>query len=54
MLSNQLSNKSSEILILSVVTLMYVAMCAKADMYVPAFPEMVKHFATTEDKIQLI
>jgi DHA1 family bicyclomycin/chloramphenicol resistance-like MFS transporter len=33
---------------------MYIALCAEADMYVPAFPEMVEFFATTEDKIQLI
>ncbi len=29
-------------------------MCAEADIYVPAFPEMVNYFSTTEDKIQLI
>ncbi len=54
MFSNKLSQRTSELLVLSVVTLMYIALCAEADMYVPAFPEMVTYFSTTEDKIQLI
>lgn len=48
------SEKTTEFLILAVVTLMYIAMCAEADIYVPAFPQMVEFFNTTEDKIQLI
>lgn len=54
MLSNKLSTKFSEFTILAVVTLMYIALCAEADMYVPAFPQMVEYYSTTEDKIQLI
>ncbi len=54
MLFKSLSAKTTEFLILSVVTLMYIAMCAEADIYVPAFPQMVEYFSTTEDKIQLI
>lgn len=49
-----MSQKTSEFLLLGVITLMFIAMCAEADMYVPAFPEMVQYFSTTEDKIQLI
>lgn len=54
MLHNKLSEKMTEWLLLSVVTLMFIAMCAEADMYVPSFPEMVTYFSVTEDKIQLI
>lgn len=54
MLYKKLSGRTAELLLLSVMILMYIAMCAEADMYVPAFPEMVKYFSTTEDKIQLI
>jgi DHA1 family bicyclomycin/chloramphenicol resistance-like MFS transporter len=54
MFSKNLSARPLELTILSVVVLMYIALCAEADMYVPAFPEMVKFFSTTEDKIQLI
>jgi len=49
-----ISQKASEWMTLAVVTLMYIALCSEADMYVPAFPEMVNYFSTTEDKIQLI
>lgn len=54
MFSKSLSERRLELTILSVVILMYIALCAEADMYVPAFPEMVEFFSTTEDKIQLI
>ncbi len=54
MLSKSLSAKAAELWLLALVALMFIAMCAEADMYVPAFPEMVQYFSTTEDKIQLI
>lgn len=54
MFFKHLSAKTTEFCILAVVTLMYIAMCAEADIYVPAFPQMVEYFSTTEDKIQLI
>ena len=54
MLFKSLSAKTTEFCILAIVTLMYIAMCAEADIYVPAFPQMVDYFSTTEDKIQLI
>jgi DHA1 family bicyclomycin/chloramphenicol resistance-like MFS transporter len=54
MLYKEISEKPSEFLLLGIITLMFIAMCAETDMYVPAFPEMVTYFATTEDKIQLI
>lgn len=48
------SKKTTDFLILGTIILMFIAMCSEADMYVPAFPEMVHYFSTTEDKIQLI
>lgn len=54
MFSNKLSSRTSELCLLAIVILMYIAVCAEADIYVPAFPEMVQYFGTTEDKIQLI
>lgn len=54
MFTKNLSEKATASLILIVVTLMYIAMCSEADIYVPAFPQMVEYFSTTEDKIQLI
>jgi len=54
MLSNKLTSRASELCLLAIVILMYIAVCAEADIYVPAFPEMVQYFGTTEDKIQLI
>jgi len=52
-LSN-LSEKTKEKTLIGLVILMYVTMCAEADMYVPAFPEMIKYFGVGENKIQLI
>lgn len=41
--------------ILSVmVILMYICVCAEADIYVPAFPQMIKYFGVEEYQIQLI
>ncbi len=54
MLFEKISEKTSAFLMLMVVAIMYIAMCAEADIYVPAFPQMVDFFSTTEDKIQLI
>lgn len=33
---------------------MYIALCAEADIYVPAFPQMIDFFHVAENKIQLI
>lgn len=54
MFSKYLSERRLEVTLLSVIILMYIALCAEADMYVPTFPQMVDFFSTTEDKIQLI
>jgi MFS transporter, DHA1 family, multidrug resistance protein len=41
--------------ILSVmVILMYICVCAEADIYVPAFPQMIKYFGVAENEIQLV
>lgn len=54
MIFKHLSEKATEFWMLTVVIIMYIALCAEADIYVPAFPQMVEYFSTTEDKIQLI
>lgn len=41
-------------IIFVLVSLMYIAVCGEADMYVPAFPQMVRYFGTSEDQIQLV
>jgi DHA1 family bicyclomycin/chloramphenicol resistance-like MFS transporter len=51
---NNLSTKFYDLSLLILVTIMYVALCAEADMYVPAFPQMIKFFGVAENKIQLI
>jgi DHA1 family bicyclomycin/chloramphenicol resistance-like MFS transporter len=49
-----LPTKISDFILISLVTLMYVTLCAEADMYVPAFPQMIEYFGVAEYKIQLI
>jgi DHA1 family bicyclomycin/chloramphenicol resistance-like MFS transporter len=53
-LFNKLSAKTYDLLMLLLVTIMYIALCAEADMYVPAFPQMIKYFNVNENHIQLI
>jgi DHA1 family bicyclomycin/chloramphenicol resistance-like MFS transporter len=38
----------------TLLVLMFVAICAEADLYVPAFPEMVRHFGVPENAIQMV
>ncbi|MFN7038278.1 MAG: multidrug effflux MFS transporter [Alphaproteobacteria bacterium] len=49
-----MSEKVKDIALISLVTLMYIALCAEADMYVPSFPQMIKYFGIEENKIQLV
>lgn len=49
-----LSAKSYNFALIAMVTLMYIGLCAEADMYVPAFPQMIQYFGVAENKIQLI
>ncbi len=49
-----ISSKMSDIALLTLVILMFVALCAEADIYVPSFPEMIKYFGVGENQIQLI
>lgn len=48
-----LSPKFANIALITLMTLMYIAICAEADMYVPAFPQMIKFFGVAESKISL-
>ncbi len=49
-----LSEKFYDIALIILVTIMYIGLCAEADMYVPAFPQMIEYFGVAENKIQLI
>ena len=53
-LFTKLPAKVSDFLLISLVTLMYILLCAETDMYVPAFPQMIEYFGIAENKIQLI
>lgn len=46
--------KLYEHIVIGTVILMYILCCAEADIYVPAFPQMIKYFAILESEIQLI
>jgi DHA1 family bicyclomycin/chloramphenicol resistance-like MFS transporter len=49
-----LSPKVYDVALLMLVTVMYIALCAEADIYVPAFPQMIQYFGVEENHIQLI
>jgi DHA1 family bicyclomycin/chloramphenicol resistance-like MFS transporter len=51
---NTSSNKFADIALFLTVAIMYIAVCAEADIYAPSFPDMVKYFNVGEDRIQLI
>ncbi|MDF3033529.1 MAG: putative Permease of the major facilitator superfamily protein [Alphaproteobacteria bacterium] len=53
-LFRNLSARTSDITLLMLVTLMYIALCAEADMYVPAFPQMIEYFGIAENQVQMI
>lgn len=48
------TKKYSDLILLIFVTLIFIMMCAEADMYVPAFPQMIDFFGIAENKIQLV
>lgn len=48
------SEKFYDIALITLVTIMYIGLCAEADIYVPAFPQMIKYFGVAENEIQLI
>ena len=48
------SEKAYHLILSSMVVIMYILVCAEADIYVPAFPQMIKYFAVAENEIQLV
>jgi DHA1 family bicyclomycin/chloramphenicol resistance-like MFS transporter len=48
------SSKIYDFAHITLVTIMYITLCAEADIYVPAFPKMVHFFGVLENQIQLI
>ena len=53
-LFSNLSKRTYDIALLTLVTIMYVMLCAETDIYVPTFPEMIQYFGVHENQIQLI
>ncbi len=53
-LFNTLSEKTYDVALLLLVITMYILTCAEADMYVPAFPQMIHYFGIEENQVQLI
>ena len=51
---NQLSPKLADITLVVLATIVYIGLCAEADMYVPAFPQMITFFGVEESRISLI
>ena len=43
-----------QIILSAMVIIMYICVCAEADIYVPAFPQMIDYFGIAENKIQLV
>lgn len=43
-----------QVILSSMVILMYICVCAEADIYVPAFPQMIEFFGIEEYEIQLV
>lgn len=48
------SEKTEIFLLSSMVIIMYICVCAETDIYVPAFPHMIKYFDVAENEIQLV
>ena len=48
------SEKAELFILSSMVIIMYICVCAEADIYVPAFPQMIKYFDIAENEIQLV
>lgn len=58
MLKNSIFKKFSpflyQVILISTVILMYICVCAEADIYVPAFPQMIEYFKIAENEIQSV
>jgi len=48
------SERTYQFILLAIIIIIYICVCAEADMYVPAFPQMIKYFAVAENEIQLV
>ena len=45
-------NKRTEFKFLFLIVVVFIAACIETDIYLPAFPDMMKWFSTTEGAIQ--
>lgn len=48
------SPKIEQFILVTMAILMYICVCAEADIYVPAFPQMIKYFNIAENQIQQV
>ncbi len=48
------SPKQEQFILVTMVIIMYICVCAEADMYVPAFPQMIRYFDIAESEIQQV
>ena len=53
-LFTNLSPKVSNFILMALIILIYVTLCAEADIYIPAFPQMIDYFGIAENQIQLV
>ncbi len=53
-LDTETNKKSHMFVFVAILVLLYASVCMETDMYVPAFPQMVKDLGTTEDHIQAV
>ena len=53
-LFTNLSPKVSDFILMVLIIIIYVTLCAEADIYVPAFPQMIDYFGIAENQIQLV
>ena len=48
------SPKQEQFILVTMMIIMYICVCSEADMYVPAFPQMIRYFDITESEIQQV
>ena len=42
------SPKQEQFILVTMVIIMYICVCAEADMYVPAFPQMIRYLVLSQ------
>lgn len=47
-------NKTQEVSFIGIILLTFIAFYIETDIYTPSFPQMMSHFGTNEDTIQML